>query len=318
MTDAEEHTRVLLGRSCNSPDKTTRRDIPDSFALPADALKGPSTLEWLNGPSEEESGMHRPALTGRLHRAECSPSATPMVHISELKFMEPAKVVFVPPANLAGSTIPTPTGLPMPCRTLQEMDRHPSNSSTASAASTVSVDSFPQVVMTSFKVKNTFIDDFADDSSEGTPVKSVKSCPARGRRSGSRSCLASISEQHDPFRIYAAEATEPLSVAGGASMASAQSGPSVPQARVPSPVPPAMEEQRQPEWSIGSATHDAGDCKPCMWFWRPQGCKNARNCQHCHLCPEGAVQERRKHRRQVTRANANNTSKCSLKLSALV
>mmetsp|Transcript_115139 Transcript_115139/g.326195 ORF Transcript_115139/g.326195 Transcript_115139/m.326195 type:complete len:738 (-) Transcript_115139:515-2728(-) len=46
--------------------------------------------------------------------------------------------------------------------------------------------------------------------------------------------------------------------------------------------------------SIGSTTHGTGLCKPCAWFWKPQGCENGRECRHCHLCPEGEIQNRRK------------------------
>merc|ERR1719215_865194 len=51
---------------------------------------------------------------------------------------------------------------------------------------------------------------------------------------------------------------------------------------------------RQPEMSAGSLLHGAGQCKPCAWFWRPQGCENAAECRHCHLCDAGAIKARRK------------------------
>merc|ERR1740117_864294 len=31
-------------------------------------------------------------------------------------------------------------------------------------------------------------------------------------------------------------------------------------------------ETRQPQLSAGSATHGSGQCRPCAWFWKPQGC----------------------------------------------
>lgn len=46
--------------------------------------------------------------------------------------------------------------------------------------------------------------------------------------------------------------------------------------------------------SVGSATHGATECKPCAWFWKPQGCHNGRDCRHCHLCPEGEKKARKR------------------------
>jgi len=60
-------------------------------------------------------------------------------------------------------------------------------------------------------------------------------------------------------------------------------------------------ESRQPECSVGSATHLVGECKPCAWFWRPQGCSNGFECRHCHLCPSGEVRARRKHKLSMSR-----------------
>lgn len=46
--------------------------------------------------------------------------------------------------------------------------------------------------------------------------------------------------------------------------------------------------------SVGSHLHAAGECKPCSWFWKPQGCKNGKDCLHCHLCAEGEVRRKKK------------------------
>jgi hypothetical protein len=59
-------------------------------------------------------------------------------------------------------------------------------------------------------------------------------------------------------------------------------------------------ESRQPEMSAGSASHECGECKPCAWFWRPQGCLNGKDCRHCHLCPQGAMKTRRKTKKAQT------------------
>jgi len=46
--------------------------------------------------------------------------------------------------------------------------------------------------------------------------------------------------------------------------------------------------------SRGAAAHFTGQCQPCAWFWKPQGCSNGQECSRCHLCPEGEVKRRRK------------------------
>lgn len=46
--------------------------------------------------------------------------------------------------------------------------------------------------------------------------------------------------------------------------------------------------------SLGSVLHNSGHCRPCGWFWKPQGCKNGRACGHCHLCHAGEVKARKK------------------------
>jgi len=45
-------------------------------------------------------------------------------------------------------------------------------------------------------------------------------------------------------------------------------------------------------WSIGSAKHATGDCKPCGFLWK-KGCHKAQNCQFCHLCPADEVKKRK-------------------------
>merc|ERR1712118_209671 len=50
-------------------------------------------------------------------------------------------------------------------------------------------------------------------------------------------------------------------------------------------------------WSIGSAAHDSGTCKPCAFLWKDvkkPGCENGMNCLFCHLCPPGETKRRKK------------------------
>lgn len=53
-------------------------------------------------------------------------------------------------------------------------------------------------------------------------------------------------------------------------------------------------DRQTPFPSIGSALHPLRECKPCSWFWKPQGCEKGKDCLHCHCCPKGQVKTRRK------------------------
>jgi hypothetical protein len=48
-------------------------------------------------------------------------------------------------------------------------------------------------------------------------------------------------------------------------------------------------------WSLGSAEHSLGNCKPCAFLWKSeQGCQNGTNCKFCHMCTPGEVKRRKK------------------------
>lgn len=75
--------------------------------------------------------------------------------------------------------------------------------------------------------------------------------------------------------------------------------------------------------SAGSALHSSGTCKPCDWFWKPQGCQNGQACAHCHLCPEGAAKEQKRQKHAATQKNAmtktqSNRSPRMIKLSTVI
>lgn len=61
---------------------------------------------------------------------------------------------------------------------------------------------------------------------------------------------------------------------------------------------------RAPSFSSGAALHEAGKCEPCAWYWKPSGCRNAQECKRCHLCPEGALKNRKKAKVAMMRAMA--------------
>lgn len=53
--------------------------------------------------------------------------------------------------------------------------------------------------------------------------------------------------------------------------------------------------------SKGSMLHPTKDCTPCAWFWKPMKCHNAKDCNYCHLCPEGELKTRKKVKQQAMR-----------------
>ena len=62
------------------------------------------------------------------------------------------------------------------------------------------------------------------------------------------------------------------------------------------------ETTPSPCWSLGSALHSQSLCKPCAWYWRPGSCSRGLDCQHCHLCPKGALQKKKYENRQLAKA----------------
>jgi len=56
--------------------------------------------------------------------------------------------------------------------------------------------------------------------------------------------------------------------------------------------------------SKGSVTHGSGKCRPCAWFWKAQGCQNAKECGYCHMCPEGELKSRKKSKVQAMKMGA--------------
>lgn len=70
----------------------------------------------------------------------------------------------------------------------------------------------------------------------------------------------------------------------------------------PKKVWPPIEplEIRRPVMSVGSQVHGTGSCKPCAWFWRPQGCSNGQECGHCHLCSAAELKARKKAKKSAS------------------
>ncbi|CAK0853966.1 unnamed protein product, partial [Prorocentrum cordatum] len=68
------------------------------------------------------------------------------------------------------------------------------------------------------------------------------------------------------------------------------------------PAPPsAGAASLAPVLNAGSVLHGFGCCKPCAFLWKPSGCGKGQACQHCHLCPAGELQARRRARQALLR-----------------
>jgi hypothetical protein len=117
----------------------------------------------------------------------------------------------------------------------------------------------------SVKVKNTFIDGFLDDE-EQNDDPAVAACKS--------------------WCVGATRQTEPSSPEGAA-QAGLSADPPSPLTSPPSPI-------LKPQASAGADLHGTGRCRPCGWFWRPQGCVLGAECGHCHMCPEGELKARKK------------------------
>jgi len=53
-------------------------------------------------------------------------------------------------------------------------------------------------------------------------------------------------------------------------------------------------------WSVGSAQHFMGNCKPCAFLWKDEnGCQSGANCVFCHMCPPGEKKRRKKEKLAV-------------------
>jgi hypothetical protein len=87
----------------------------------------------------------------------------------------------------------------------------------------------------------------------------------------------------------------------------AKAMPRSPPPMVPAAVSFAADEPQAPpprdhapEPSLGAKFHGLVDedgqplCTPCAWFFKVSSCENGSNCRYCHLCPKGAVKERKK------------------------
>eukprot|EP00930_Biecheleria_cincta_P078423 TRINITY_DN65883_c0_g1_i1.p1 TRINITY_DN65883_c0_g1~~TRINITY_DN65883_c0_g1_i1.p1 ORF type:complete len:270 (-),score=48.82 TRINITY_DN65883_c0_g1_i1:233-1042(-) len=144
------------------------------------------------------------------------------------------------------------------------------------------------------KVRRTFIDidspeDDDDEDDDRPPMVAVKSEPAM---SIPASPLQAYLEGRGRWQRQYLESLEEI----GEISADEQGADETPQNETKGINPPL--ESRKTEQSMGSALHDSGQCKPCAWYWRPQGCFNFAGCAHCHMCGPDALKKRKKVKKQ--------------------
>jgi hypothetical protein len=181
-----------------------------------------------------------------------------------------------------------------------------------------------RMAVVAVRVKNTFIDGFADDEEGGMPLMTqAKTCPAKAFENpalvsallqGLQAAVpAPAKTPAPPLRqrwadvpdLEDEEGAEELvvrrrssgvcatwSLAAEAPMASEEM-----ETVIIEPV-----ESRQPRRSRGALLHRAGACRPCAWYWKAQGCQLGHKCLHCHMCPKGEIKARKKNRKADSRA----------------
>mmetsp|Transcript_62790 Transcript_62790/g.141824 ORF Transcript_62790/g.141824 Transcript_62790/m.141824 type:complete len:435 (-) Transcript_62790:147-1451(-) len=70
----------------------------------------------------------------------------------------------------------------------------------------------------------------------------------------------------------------------------------------------AVDAARPSVPSRGSVLHGTGNCRPCVWFWKPMGCMNGQHCSYCHMCSDGEIKARRKAKVVAMRFNGRSSS----------
>lgn len=158
----------------------------------------------------------------------------------------------------------------------------------------------------SIEVKNTFIDVDSDGENDAPQFEKMKSAPVRPSPlspQGEVSPCLPRSAAWQPSGMLSPQREEDEE---GDMVEPLQDYRPAPANMDESPIPAILPLQlRHPEQSEGSALHNSGQCKPCAWFWRPQGCFNSVDCAHCHMCLPGELKKLKKARQQAMRGTGH-------------
>jgi hypothetical protein len=139
-------------------------------------------------------------------------------------------------------------------------------------------------------IKNTFIDGLPEESEQPPAIFKTTSAPMVF---GARAKLFSpqqTRQQLEPtiLQVEPQAAPQPVSVT--------QAAPS----RVTLVDSNGFPSKELP--SVGSALHGTGQCRPCAWFHKPQGCARGWECRHCHACDADELRNRKKDKVAILRA----------------
>ena len=102
--------------------------------------------------------------------------------------------------------------------------------------------------------------------------------------------------------IPAAESTAGAAACGGPTVPPPSAAPCLDLTEEGLPPAPSWTASDPALPSIGSRLHGSGQCKPCAWFWKAEGCRNESACGHCHLCPMGEAKARKQAKLAIIRA----------------
>lgn len=179
----------------------------------------------------------------------------------------------------------------------------------------------------SYTVRNTFIDDLAGGPEEESPLEGIFSTWPRARPPIPIEPLeedgeledGELPDQPSVNRMPSLDSLEEGEVVeeGDEVAATSENASTLPRSLQLSSLPRASDNtgptsatgptlsddqsQESPDragtllTSIGSLRHDEGTCRPCAWLHKSAaGCRNAANCEYCHLCPPGEIKRRKR------------------------
>jgi len=144
-------------------------------------------------------------------------------------------------------------------------------------------------------IKNTFIDGLPDEESEQPSIMKTRSAPnvfgARARSllySSPASTRQNLEiQQSSILQVQPNTVATVIQAATQPAMVTVAAADGSPSSQLP---------------SVGSSLHGTGQCRPCAWFHKPQGCARGWECRHCHACGPDELRNRKKDKVAVLRA----------------
>lgn len=162
--------------------------------------------------------------------------------------------------------------------------------------------SLDDVKISDVKIKNTFIDGLPEEEEEVPAMFKTTSAPmvigAKARIFSPQPTrqLMEMNGEIEPATVTVtqAEGSQPISQPKLVEIKQA-----APQSVT---LVDANGEKARDLPSVGSALHGTGQCRPCAWFHKPQGCARGWECRHCHACDAEELRTRKKDKVAMLRA----------------